>query len=177
MRMVRNSRLYRFPLTVVFLAVITTAGCAATPAGPTEVILPSTSAAAEVLPAPSSEPTPSATVAQGVDVAYGSLAELRAALESTGVECLTWEQYSGVIEQGTGSGWCVDSEWGLSIFDGAEDRNDVLELSAASVEPQQFLVGANWLVTRGYGDPAGLVSLSPTLGGLVWRPEDELPSS
>ncbi|MEY2849921.1 MAG: hypothetical protein RI885_2588 [Actinomycetota bacterium] len=118
----------------------------------------------EQSPAPSQEREP----------VYADLAALRAALEATGVDCSVWTQddlFSGALE----SGWCEASSWGLATYASRSDLAALLELDGESSEPQSFLAGDTWSVTRGYEDPAALDEVRPALGGIVYHPGDVFP--
>ena len=64
----------------------------------------------------------------------------------------------------------------ISVFDSVAARNTPVGLSDASLEPQQFLLGANWLVTVGYeGEAEDLANAQKSLGGILWSPGDPIP--
>lgn len=167
-------------ISLLVVVSLTSAGCVKTSAEAISTTPSPTASAEATVPetttSPTATPAASASPAAEDSTSFATVADLRAAVESAGVDCSMWYQddaMGGALE----AGWCGDGEWGLSIFGTTDARNHVLALSGASVEPQQFLVGANWLVTRGFEDPADLTVVQPTLGGSIWAPGDALPSA
>lgn len=121
-------------------------------------------------PADSSAPTSS----PGSAGAYPDIVSLKRALEGAGVDCAGWN-LDDLVDNSAESGWC-DSGWGLSTYASVEARNALLDLNWGSAEPQPFLAGDTWLITRGYEDATELDRVQPSVGGVVIAPGDSYPS-
>jgi hypothetical protein len=155
------------------LLALGTAGCAAEQAGAGDG--PATSESAT--PSPTPTPTPSGEATGG---SYATLEELRTTLVSAGANCPSFVS-EAEVPAARESGFCVDSGWGLSIYDSADARNEVLQLNVDSLEPGTFLAGPDWLIARadlGEDNPEPtLEELQPVLGGVVWTHIDPFPSA
>jgi hypothetical protein len=162
---------------IAILVTLGTSSCAAESAGAEDGPAASESAS----PTPTSSSTPTATPATDSEAAgttYATLEELRTALVAAGATCPEF------IEENTTaaareSGTCPDYVWALSIYDTTEARNSVLAPVVDSLEPADFLVGPNWLVTtttRWDDDPEPtLADVQPEVGGTIWTYTDPLP--
>ncbi|WP_291057300.1 hypothetical protein [Herbiconiux sp.] len=107
------------------------------------------------VPAAPPEPTPALP-------AY-TVEQLRQTV-SQGYPCTTWT--AATLDAGTG-GWCQESMIGIFVFPDQTGVEAVVARSAASSEPQPFLVGNRWLITT--SDPASegseLIGLQDVIGG------------
>lgn len=85
---------------------------------------------------------------------------------SQGHSCATWTP--ATLDAGTG-GWCQESMIGIFVFPDQSGVEAVVARSAASSEPQPFLVGNRWLITT--SDPASegseLIGLQDVIGGAL----------
>jgi hypothetical protein len=159
----------RTPLHLVagFGLILVVGGCAA----------PSDTSSVEPAPSTPSESTESSSPSDAPSFSAAEIADLAAlklAVEGAGVECSDWTQ-DDATTTATGSGWC-GAEWGLSTYASSAERNELLELNRSSAEPQTFLAGETWLVTRGYEDPSDLTAVQESIGGDIIEPGDPIPN-
>ena len=130
-----------------------TGGPASAGATPTS---PDASAAPSDSPLDHPEPTPAIP-------AY-TLDQLKRTVADSGLTCTTFTD--APVEGGSG-GWCQESKIGIFVFADQAAADALVERSAASSEPQPFLVGNRWVITT--NDPSSrgeeLFALQDVIGG------------
>lgn len=162
----------RVVVTAVLVIGLTLTGCSGTQDA--DVAAPdSTPPTASHEPSASPEASVPVEASAEPGSSYENLDALKAALEATGVDCSLWTQddsVSGALE----SGWCSD-QWGLSTYASRSEVSALLDVNWSSSEPQPFLAGDNWLITRGYGEVADLDAVQLAIGGTLLFPGDDYP--
>jgi hypothetical protein len=169
-----------FMVGVAVAVTLATSACASGQAGAENTPTSSESASPTATMTPAPTPTAAGEPASPAAPSYATVEELRTALVAAGATCPSFIE-EDTVPVARESATCTGYIWGLSIYDTIEARNSVLAPIVDSLEPSDFLVGLNWLLTtttRWDHDTEPILSdVQPVVGGALWTYTDPIPTS
>ena len=163
----RHMRSVLLPALVLVVAL---SGCATTASTPTaaespSVSVPTTTTPVETPTTPTEEPTSSPTPSPTPTAAPATLKSLIAAVKKAGYPCSPFDRTDDV-KGSQASGFCAESEIGISLFADRTGVDAVLKLNEDSIEPGIFIAGPNFLISA--SEPATLKKIRTIVGGDLW---------